>query len=172
MHNLYNGLAALISALGSEWPTVEDGEVKLVMIQRSMIPWEVTRGGCEDMLLTLTPSLSGCTAQLRPRKEPQGTWSLTPLTLPLSSLDITHIFSHPPLFSLRGSGCPSRNPSSSAFDSILSRLLQGLNLKTMTLPFRYLYPLFPCDTVIYNKKYIFGLYSCFWHRAPKTLRIS
>ena len=28
-----------------------------------------------------------------------------------------------------------------------------------------------CDTVIYNKTYIFGL-CCFWHRAPKTLGIS
>lgn len=28
------------------------------------------------------------------------------------------------------------------------------------------------DTVVYNKKYLFGLYSCFWQRAPKTLGIS
>ena len=25
-----------------------------------------------------------------------------------------------------------------------------------------------CDTVIYNKKYLFGLHPRFWHTAPKT----
>ena len=30
-----------------------------------------------------------------------------------------------------------------------------------------------CDIMVYNKKYIFGLHPIFfWHRAPKTLRIS
>ena len=29
-----------------------------------------------------------------------------------------------------------------------------------------------CDTVIYNKKYIFGFVSCSWYRAPKTCDIS
>lgn len=26
-----------------------------------------------------------------------------------------------------------------------------------------------CDVVVYSKKYIFGLYPCFWHRAPKPV---
>ena len=26
-----------------------------------------------------------------------------------------------------------------------------------------------CDVVIHNKKCIFGLHLCFWHRAPKTV---
>ena len=29
-----------------------------------------------------------------------------------------------------------------------------------------------CDIVVFNKKYIFGLHSCSWHRAPKIFGIS
>ena len=29
-----------------------------------------------------------------------------------------------------------------------------------------------CDIMIYNKKYIFALHLCLWHRVPKTLEIS
>lgn len=40
------------------------------------------------------------------------------------------------------------------------------------LPCSPLFLLCHCGTVIYNKKCIGGLCSCFWHPAPKTLGIS
>lgn len=121
MHNLSDSVAAFVPAQGVNCPVGKDGS------QHGNYPVGGTRRGLGGHVTHPHYSLGEGIAHYIPGKSPQGTGSLTPLTLPPG---ITCVLTPPPPHLSRRGSSSNCCPSASTSASIPSCLPQGLNPMT------------------------------------------